>query len=70
MSTHNVCFGPKIRKLGIPLQTPFFFYIKVGFRGYTFHRHVFLMIPSFNIDIQQNVVTSNEKVKVLNVLRQ
>ena len=24
MSTHNVCFGSKIRKLGIPLQTPVF----------------------------------------------
>ena len=21
-STHNLCFGPKIRKLGIPLHTP------------------------------------------------
>ena len=26
MSTHNVCFGLKIRKLGIPLQTPVFLY--------------------------------------------
>ena len=31
-STHNVCFGSKIRKLGIPLQ-PQFFYIKVEFKG-------------------------------------
>ena len=31
-STHNVCFGPKIRKLGIPLQIPFFFFINVGFK--------------------------------------
>ena len=23
--THNVCFGSKIRKLGIPLQTPFYY---------------------------------------------
>ena len=23
-STHNLCFGVKIRKIGIPLQTPFF----------------------------------------------
>ena len=46
MSTHNVCFGSKIRKLGIPLQTPVLLYIKVGFtplRGYTCHGHVFLM---------------------------
>ena len=26
MSTRNVCFGSKIRKLGIPLQTPVFIY--------------------------------------------
>ena len=25
-STHNLCFGAKIRKIGIPLQTPFFLY--------------------------------------------
>ena len=28
MSTHNLCFGPKIRKLGIPQ----FYYIKVGYK--------------------------------------
>ena len=42
-STHNLCFGAKIRKIGIPPHTPVFFYIKVGLRGYTFHGHVFLM---------------------------
>ena len=31
-STHNLCFGAKIRKMGIPLQTPVC-YIKVGFKG-------------------------------------
>ena len=25
-STHNVCFGAKIRKIGIPLQTPVLLY--------------------------------------------
>ena len=25
-STHNMCFGTKIRKIGIPLQTPVFLY--------------------------------------------
>ena len=30
--THNLCFGAKIRKIGIPLQTPVFLY-KVGFKG-------------------------------------
>ena len=36
-------FWSKNKKIGIPLQ-PQFFYIKVGFTGYTFHGHVFLMI--------------------------
>ena len=36
MSTHNLCFGAKIRKIGIPLHTPQFFYIKVGFKGVYF----------------------------------
>ena len=31
-STHNLCFGAKIRKIGIPLQTPVFLY-KSGFKG-------------------------------------
>ena len=32
MSTHNLCFGAKIRKIGIPLHTPVC-YIKVGYKG-------------------------------------
>ena len=28
-STHNVCFGSKIKKIGIPQ----FYYIKVGYKG-------------------------------------
>ena len=31
-STHNLCFGAKIRKIGIPLQTPVLLY-KMGFKG-------------------------------------
>ena len=31
-SIHNVCFGSKIRKLGIPLKT-LFFYIKAEFKN-------------------------------------
>ena len=30
--THNLCFGPKIRKTGIPLQTPVLLY-KSGVKG-------------------------------------
>ena len=29
-STHNLCFGAKIRKIGTPLYTPVY-YVKVGF---------------------------------------
>ena len=31
-STYNLCFGAKIRKIGIPLQTPVFLY-KMGYKG-------------------------------------
>ena len=34
-STHNLCFGSKIRKLGKPLQTPFL-NIKMGYKGVYF----------------------------------
>ena len=40
-STHNLCFGAKIRKIGIPLHTQFF-YIKVGFKGVLIARRCFL----------------------------
>ena len=40
MSTHNLCFGTKIRKIGIPLHTPVMLYKKWG---YKFHGYVFLM---------------------------
>ena len=31
-STHNLCYGAKIRKIGIPLHTPVLLY-KMGFKG-------------------------------------
>ena len=37
MSTHNLCFGAKIRKIGIPLQAPVL-HIKVGFMGVNISR--------------------------------
>ena len=40
MSTHNVCFGSKIRKVGIPLQAQVF-YIKVGVEGVYISRTCF-----------------------------
>ena len=33
VSTHNLCFGAKTRKIGIPLHTPVLLYIKVGYEG-------------------------------------
>ena len=38
-SIHNVRFGSKIWKLGIPLYTPVL-YIKAGFKGYILCKHV------------------------------
>ena len=35
--THNLCFGSKIKKLGIPQ----FYYIKVGFKGVFISRTCF-----------------------------
>ena len=43
MSTHNLCFGAKIRKIGIPLYTPILLKQKWDIRGYSLHRYVFLM---------------------------
>ena len=43
-STHTLCFGAKIRKIGIPLHTPVLLY-KSGVKvGDTLHGHVFMMI--------------------------
>ena len=47
-STHNLCFGAKIRKIGIPLQTPVLLY-KSGVRGYSLHGHVFLMCKNLPV---------------------
>ena len=42
-STHNLCFGAKIRKIGIPL-IPQFCYIKVGFEGVYITRTCFPIV--------------------------
>ena len=39
-STHNLCFGAKIRKIGIPLHTPVFLY-KSGVQGSILHTDMF-----------------------------
>ena len=33
MSTHNLCFGAKIRKIGIPLHAPVLLYKSGGIMG-------------------------------------
>ena len=35
MSTHHLCFGAKIRKIGIPLHTTVLLYKSGVYRGYT-----------------------------------
>ena len=59
MSTHNRCFGSKIRIIGIPLQTPFF-YMKVGFKGCTFHGHVFLIFKVVAVSFNAQYVDGNQ----------
>ena len=39
-STHNLCFGAKIRKIGIPLQTPVLLY-KSGVYGGIYYTDIF-----------------------------
>ena len=49
MSTHNLCFGAKIRKIGIPLYTPVLLY-KSGYKGVyitrTCFRDAYIGVPS------------------------
>ena len=53
MSTHNLCFGAKIRKIDIPAY-PSFAIQKWGSRGYTLHGHVFLMsVTSWSLQSQK-----------------
>ena len=39
-STHNLCFGAKIRKIGIPLHTPVLLY-KSGVHGGRYYTEIF-----------------------------
>ena len=43
-STHNLCFGAKIRKIGIPLHTPVLLYTSGIQGGIHYTRHVLVMI--------------------------
>ena len=48
-STHNLCFGAKIRKIGIPLHTPVLLYKSGVLRGYSIHGRVFLMFTVMDL---------------------
>ena len=43
MSTHNLCFGAKIKKKCTP-RFIYIYYIKVWCKGNTFHRLIILMV--------------------------
>ena len=47
-STHNLCFGAKIRKIGIPLHTPVLLY-KSGVGGGTHFTDMFIHYALFKL---------------------
>ena len=53
MSAHNLCFGAKIRKIGIPCK-PQFCYIKVGYKGVYITRTCFPDDNKCACDIEQS----------------
>ena len=62
MSTHNLCFGAKIRKIGIP-TIPQFCYIKVGFKGVCITRTCFRDVnihDNYNLQCTAYGVSYNE----------
>ena len=52
MSTHNLCFGAKIRKIGIPLHTPVLLY-KSGVILRTCFPDVTFLLPIFSENMFQ-----------------
>ena len=59
MSTHNLCFGSKIRKIGYPCK-PHFFYIKVRFNGV----HIsWICFPDEKVHDVRDIVFQFNKVK-------
>ena len=63
VSTHNLCFGAKIRKIGIPLQTPVFLYKKVGFKGVYISRTCFLD-TCHNLSIMYTIIWVQDNFSV------
>ena len=57
MSTHNLCFGAKIRKIGIPLRTAVFL-CKSGVKGVCFTRICFRdgTLFSFHLHFDSNLL--------------
>ena len=52
MSTHNLCFRAKIRKIGMPLHTPI---VKVGFKG------VYILWTCFPDDVTVLFISAHKK---------
>ena len=55
-STHNLCFGAKIRKIGIPC-IPQFYYIKVGFKGVFIARTCFPDVRDLDLSQTEGIGT-------------
>ena len=83
MRTHSLCFGAKIRKIIYPCR-PDFHYIKVGFKAYSKHGLVILMLPILQVDVvpltscfhlhilnlaDNHITTLNNTVDILGQLR-
>ena len=58
-STHNLCFGAKIRKIGIPPHIPVFLY-KSG--GFILHGHVFLMTRKGNVNQYDKIFSRHKSI--------
>ena len=71
MSTHNLCFGAKIRKLGITLHSRVI-YRKMGYeqmKGYTFHSAEPSSVTLYNPDCQiRYTAISKNNLRGLKVL--
>ena len=50
------------------LCKPHFFHIKVGFKGYTFHRHVFLMKDDFEVRLSDVKNVQHHNCLLINLL--
>ena len=71
MSTHNLCFGAKIRRKKIYPCIPQFYYIKVGFKGVLIARTCFPDVKTgiFHSKYFKTLSISALNIKICNVGR-